>query len=143
MNKTSNSMLKWKTKMMIMKLTAEAFILIVLFTLDVSKGLFVATIVTINTLLTIIEYYTGCQYIKTISLLVKKVQAMNPNKHLSIKKTNVYEIDSLAEEFESLNSKVADCSSKLSQIIELLNMPIAAFEYKKNEDMVYCTVGFR
>lgn len=143
MNKTSNSMLKWKTKMMIMKLTAEAFILIVLFTLDVSKGLFVATIVTINTLLTIIEYYTGCQYIKTISLLAKKVQATNPNKHLSIKKTNVYEIDSLAEEFESLNSKVADCSSKLSQIIELLNMPIAAFEYKKNEDMVYCTVGFR
>ena len=47
----------------------------------------------------------------------------------------------MALAIEYLSRNVAESASKLSKIIDLLNMSIGAFEYDKADRKVYCTEG--
>lgn len=87
-------------------------------------------------------YIASRLFTKPIVLLVNKVRNSNPSKPVNLDKINISEIDELSSAIELLSANVADSSSKLSQIIELADIPIGAFELYKNGDNVFCTKGF-
>lgn len=84
----------------------------------------------------------GGRAIKPIKSLAEDVKNSNPREPLNLKKINISEIDELSSAIVTLNANVLDSASKLSQIIKLFNMPIGAFEYKRGQDMVFCTETF-
>ncbi|MDO5515911.1 MAG: EAL domain-containing protein [Clostridium sp.] len=142
MKNKNNSMLKKNTQIMIGLLVIQTALLIFLLMSDLSRNTLIAIFIAANTCGIIIAYYKEYKLIKPIWILSEKVRNSDPRKHLKLKKINIYELDSLSEAIENLSEKVADSSSKLSQIIELLNMPIGAFEYEKTDEVVYCTEAF-
>ena len=79
---------------------------------------------------------------KPIEELVDAVKKMNPSKAVKLKRTNIKQLDDLEYSIENLGKNVLDNASKLSSIIDLVNMPIGAFEYYDNSNMVYCTDSF-
>ena len=84
-------------------------------------------------------YIVGTWFMKPINKLVEKVLESNPINPFRLTKTNILEIDELGLAIETLNNKVADSASKLSQIISMVNVPIGAFEYRIGGDKVFCT----
>ncbi len=84
----------------------------------------------------------GGRITKPIRNLAREVKTSNPREPLSLKQINISEIDELSSAIVALSSNVADSASKLSQIIKLFNMPIAAFEHRKGEELVLCTESF-
>ncbi|GAA0077230.1 EAL domain-containing protein [Clostridium sp. CTA-5] len=97
----------------------------------------IATVIGIFTVL-----LGGSTVIRPIMNLAKKVRGSDPKQPVLLEKIKIMEIDDLSSAIETLSAKVADSASKLSQIISLLNMPIGAFEYKKDDDIVFCTEAF-
>ncbi|CZR96119.1 MULTISPECIES: EAL domain-containing protein [Clostridioides] len=87
-------------------------------------------------------YIASRLFTKPIVLLAKKVRNSNPSKPVNLDKINISEIDELSSAIEILSANVADSSSKLSQIIEMVDMPIGAFELYKNTESVFCTKEF-
>lgn len=84
----------------------------------------------------------GNRLTKPIRELSETVIKSDPQGPLELKQINISEIDDLSMAITTLSAKSMDSASKLTQIIELLNMPIGAFEYSQNEERVYCTKGF-
>lgn len=84
----------------------------------------------------------GNRVTNPIKKLVGQVRTSNPRKPMNLEATQITEIDELSKEIMDLSVKSLDSASKLSQIIELLNMSIGAFEYKIEDDEVFCTKGF-
>lgn len=84
----------------------------------------------------------GGRITRPIRNLAKEVKKSNPREPLSLKQINIHEIDELSSAIATLSTNVADSASKLSQIIKLFNMPIAAFEHVKGEEFVLCTESF-
>lgn len=84
----------------------------------------------------------GNNITEPIKRLVNQVHKGNPKKAIKLDKINIIEIDELSKEIMNLSARSLDSASKLSQILELLNMPIGAFEYKIGEEKVFCTKGF-
>jgi diguanylate cyclase (GGDEF)-like protein len=84
----------------------------------------------------------GGRITRPIRNLARDVKKSNPREPLSLKKINIYEIDELSSAIVTLSTNFADSASKLSQIIKLFNMPIAAFEHMKGEELVFCTESF-
>ncbi|WP_262398252.1 EAL domain-containing protein [Zongyangia hominis] len=78
---------------------------------------------------------------KPITSLVKKVKASNPMNPVALEKIGIAEIDELTDAVEQLSHSVAESSSKLSQILEMANYPIAAFEYLDDSDQVFYASG--
>lgn len=142
MKSKNNSLLNIRIQIMITGLIFQAVVFILLLISDLSREALISVFIFINIFCITFSYYKEYKLIKPIGILSEKVRNSDPRKHLKFKKTNIYEFDRLAESIENLSEKVADSSSKLSQIIELLNMPIGAFEYEKSDDVVYCTEAF-
>ncbi|MBE6062841.1 MAG: EAL domain-containing protein [Clostridium butyricum] len=136
------SILKRRVYSVINGSVMQIIILNVMLLLDFSRETLIFLFIIINLFGVLIFFCTDYKLIKPLRLLSEKVKNSDPSKHLKIKKTNIEEIDNLVDAIEELSEKVADSSSKLSQIINLLNMPIGAFEYTKNDSLVYCTEGF-
>lgn len=90
----------------------------------------------------IISVFTASIVTKPIIRMVNNVKRMNPSKAVKIQRVGITQIDALAASIENLGKSVLDNASKLSQIIDLVNMPIGAFEYYDNSNMVYCTQSF-
>ncbi len=74
--------------------------------------------------------------------LAKDVTTSDPRQPLALRKINISEIDDLSSAIVVLSRNVLESASKLSEIIELFNMPIGAFEYKKGQSLVLCTETF-
>lgn len=78
---------------------------------------------------------------KPITALVKKVRASNPMNPVALEKVGIAEIDELTSAVQQLSHSVAESSSKLSQILEMANYPIGAFEFLDESDQVFYTSG--
>ena len=78
---------------------------------------------------------------KPIRVLVEKVRQSNPREPLKLEKINISEIDDLSSAITTLRKNVADESSKLNKIINILNIPFGAFTHIKDAQSVYCTSG--
>ena len=76
---------------------------------------------------------------KPLRNLVEKVKQSNPREPIKLEKVNISEIDELSLAITTLSRNVADESSKLNEIIRLLNIPFGAFKLRKGEKVVYCT----
>nr|WP_243464336.1 EAL domain-containing protein [Clostridioides difficile] len=99
--------------------------------------------IAISLLIGLIGIYIASRlFTKPIVLLANKVRNSNPSKQVNLDKINISEIDELSSAIELLSANVADSSSKLSQIIEMVDMPIGAFELYKNAENVFCTKEF-
>ena len=77
-----------------------------------------------------------------ISGLVEKLRHSDPNKVIKLNRLNIAEVDELSDSIESLSQQVADASSRLSTILRMAGEDIAAYQYDKSKDMVYCTDQF-
>lgn len=74
---------------------------------------------------------------KTNCSLANKVRNSNPSKPVNLDKINISEIDELSSAIELLSANVADSSSKLSQIIEMVDMPIGLLSYTKRRECFF------
>lgn len=81
-------------------------------------------------------------FTKPITNLINQMRGTNPNNSIVLEKIDIIEIDQLSSAIEYLSNKVADSASRLSRIIEMVNMPIGAFEYIKGEKEAFCTKAF-
>ncbi len=86
-------------------------------------------------------YFFSRRITQPIVKLVEEVQNSDPSQDIMLSKTQLKEIDEMALAIEYLSRNVAESASKLSKIIDLLNMSIGAFEYDKADRKVYCTEG--
>lgn len=99
--------------------------------------------IAISLLIGLIGIYIASRlFTKPIVLLANKVRNSNPSKPVNLDKINISEIDELSSAIELLSANVADSSSKLSQIIEMVDMPIGAFELYKNAENVFVQKNF-
>lgn len=74
--------------------------------------------------------------VKRMSEKIKNNKSFDAN---DIGRTNIYEIDVLIDEIQSLTENVADSALRLERIIELAKMPIGAYEYSEGDSKVFCT----
>lgn len=87
-------------------------------------------------------YIAGILFMRPINKLMYSVQESNPKNPFKLNRTNIAEIDELGLAIENLNTEVLDSASKLSQILSMVNIPIGAFEYTKEDDQAFCTDTF-
>ena len=66
----------------------------------------------------------------------------DPEQPLEFASTGIVEIDELSDAIQTLGTEVAYSASRLSQILELSDRTIGAFEYNAETDAVTCTDGF-
>ena len=78
-------------------------------------------------------------FMTPITKLIQTVLRSDPSNPIALTKTNITEIDNLALAIETLSGEVADSSSKLSQIISMVDVPIGAFEHAHKEERVFLT----
>jgi diguanylate cyclase (GGDEF)-like protein len=74
--------------------------------------------------------------------LASRVRKSDPDVPVKLPRCNINEVDELAVAVETLSRDVADSASRMSQVIGLLNMPIAAFMYQQDAEKVYCSDSF-
>ncbi len=86
-----------------------------------------------------VAYMAGNWYMKPVNSLMKRILESNPDKPFKQVKTNIKEIDELSYAIESLNNEIFDYEFKLSNIINMMNVPIGAFEYVPGEEKSFCT----
>lgn len=77
-----------------------------------------------------------------ITKLVKQVKAAVPGEELTLDKTRIAEIDTLADAIENLNHNVLEEADRFSTIMQMTGMKVGVFELKKSGDMVYCSPEF-
>ena len=79
------------------------------------------------------------QFAKPIRSLANKVRNSNGEGHFSISETGVLEVDELARAMVDSNKALLDAKTRLSKVIELFEVPIGAFELKKDSETVFAT----
>lgn len=84
-------------------------------------------------------YIVGNWFMKPVNKLMKSVIASKPDDPFKLVSTNILEIDELGLAIETLNNEVLESASKLSKIINMVNVPIGAFEYTVDEERAFCT----
>ncbi len=90
----------------------------------------------------IVCYISGKHITDPISNLLVKVRNSSAEGPIKLDKINISEIDELSSEIMNLSSQAFNNASKLSQILQMVNVPIGAFEYVFGDDTVFCTNGF-
>lgn len=70
--------------------------------------------------------------------VVLKLQNSDPRKILNIEKMNITEIDTLIVAIERLSASVFNAASRVSTIIEKLQVPIGVFEHNILMETVFC-----
>lgn len=74
-----------------------------------------------------------------VAKLATKVRNSSTNDYIKLDRININEIDELTTAIEFLNDKVMESKTKVSRIIEMLNLPIGVFEYEYGSDVVFCS----
>ncbi len=87
-------------------------------------------------------YIAGDLFMKPINRLIKDIDESDPNKPYEHEDTGVREIDKVGMAIETLNTRVLDSASKVSQIINMMSLPIGTFEYRKKGEEAFCTNSF-
>lgn len=88
---------------------------------------------------TVCVVITGRMLAQPIRKLVIEMREKKKAIHLKLTRVNIEEIDELAEAIESLSNDVAESSSKISNILNNVNIPIGVFEYKEKQNRVFCS----
>ncbi|MCH1984196.1 EAL domain-containing protein [Ruminococcus sp. OA3] len=78
-------------------------------------------------------------FTKPIKRMVRVLKSKNAEEELEFDHSDVREIQALGNAMKFLNETVRENASKLSQIIELVDLPLGAVEYRTDSDKVFCT----
>lgn len=89
-----------------------------------------------------IAIFAGRLLTRPILALSKTVRTLDPTLPVALPHVNIDEIDDLSLSIEQLSSDVSAASSRLTRIIELSDISLAAFELSLNKDSLYCTRNF-
>ncbi|MEG0813471.1 MAG: diguanylate cyclase [Clostridium sp.] len=73
--------------------------------------------------------------------LADEVRYSDYTKKIALKKTGLTELDELSKAIEISNHNLIDSTLRMSEIMDLLKIPIGAFEYKTGADKVQVTNG--
>ncbi len=87
-------------------------------------------------------YIVGTLFMQPINKLMKSVMDSDPNEPLKLIETDIPEIDKLSLAIEKLNNQVLDSAHKVSKIINMVNIPMGAFEYEKEGENAFYTNTF-
>lgn len=71
--------------------------------------------------------------------LAEKVRSYDYTKRITIEKTGLTEIDDLTSAIETTNKNLLDSTLRMSQIMDLVNVQIGAFEFKNKSCQVFVT----
>lgn len=71
--------------------------------------------------------------------LAQHLKSISHTGSIQLPRVNIAEIDDLSSSIEDLSKDVAYASSRLSQILQAVNIPLGAIEYSPQKPFVYCT----
>lgn len=76
---------------------------------------------------------------KPFVILLKTLHDSDPNKPIHLPKVNIGELDQLSYLVEEMNNSILESSSRLSNIIRLMDLPLGAIEIDKHANKVFYT----
>ncbi|SMP43094.1 sensor domain-containing diguanylate cyclase [Anoxynatronum buryatiense] len=76
---------------------------------------------------------------RPIVKLAKQVRESSGEKNLQLNATGLLEVDELAMAMEAANNSLLDTALRMSRIIDLVEVPIGAFEIRENSEGVFVT----
>lgn len=76
---------------------------------------------------------------KPMRRLMEDLRKSDTHKPIHLERLNIEELDELVNSIESLSSRVAASSSKISTIIQMAETGIGVYEYLKKERRVFCS----
>ncbi len=79
---------------------------------------------------------------KPIRNLAMSLEQADPDQPIALNKIDISEIDLLTVSIENLSRAVAESASKMSTIMEMMNLPIGIFERNNITGRVFCTRKF-
>lgn len=82
------------------------------------------------------------RFSRPITRLALRVRDSDPRRPVSLDKINVAEIDELSTAIEHLSRRVAESYSKLSEILQVADFRIGAFEFNRENGELFYTDGF-
>lgn len=71
--------------------------------------------------------------------LAQHLKTVSHNGAIQLPRVEIAEIDDLSSSIEDLSKDVAYASSRLSQILQAVEIPLGAIEYSPSKPFVYCT----
>lgn len=71
--------------------------------------------------------------------LAQHLKTISHNGEIQLPRVKIAEIDDLSASIEDLSRDVAYASSRLSQILQAVNIPLGAIEFSPSKPFVYCT----
>ncbi len=86
--------------------------------------------------------YFSYKFSKPVINLSDKIRESDKNEILVIEPTGILEVDILAKEMQEASKERVKYASKLTEVISLLDLPIAAFEIKNDSNDVFATEKF-
>ncbi len=100
------------------------------------KELFFKSIIVIALISLITALFVSSYFTKPIQNLMNELRNSDPSEQLSLKNTNILEIDELSAVIERLNKDVAYSASRFTQMIDLVDISIGGIEY--DEELGIC-----
>ena len=81
-------------------------------------------------------FLAGKAFAQPIVELAKKVHTNDPQTVVSLGRTGFSEIDELSSSIEGLNMRILDVTLKTDKIINMVDLPLSTFEYKKSNNSI-------
>ena len=85
------------------------------------------------------SFFVSKEFTNPIVKLAKQVNSSQPKSLQPLLRTGLTEIDYLAATIERANKNLLESTTRLSKIINLVNIPIAAFEIQEDDTQVFAT----
>lgn len=82
--------------------------------------------------------YLCYRYVSYIRQMTSVIRETAPEEQIEIKNSSIREFDLLADAIKEMSER-GTSSAKLAEIIDMVNMPIGAMEFKRDENFVFCT----
>ena len=84
-------------------------------------------------------YIFSYRFTKPIMKLAKQVREADKSKGIELELTGLSEVDELSSTIQLANNALLESTVKMSQIIDLVEVPIGAYEYKEETNEVFVT----
>ncbi len=84
-------------------------------------------------------YIISYRFTKPIMKLAKQVRESDKSKLIKLEPTGLSEVDELSNTIQFANNALLESTVKMSQIIDLVEVPIGAYEYREEAEQVFVT----
>lgn len=82
------------------------------------------------------------RFSRPIMLLSDRVKRLKPSNNFNLGRVNIMEIDNLIDSIEQLNKNAKEYENKISEIIQMSDLPIGTFEVNLETGMVFVSEEF-